>query len=359
MCADANVLTPGQQIKAVLSEDEASRLVELRYGLQVKRIVELVAYDDCNYRVICEDRICDNPHVSEVSKDGYVLKIVNSLDSQKTGFFEAQNELLIFLSKKGFTCPVPVKQTDGSYYSVETIGENGARHILRLLVYRPGEVLCNVPATPELLKKVGLFTAQLNKTLEEFSHSGYDNHTSLWVLPAVPRLREFMFALEDKSQVELVEQVISSFEQRVLSILASLDKGIIHGDLNEDNLIVTADGRDVEAVIDFGDSHCSCFVFELAICLCYMITQSKSLEMAKHVIEGYLMAKQLSQQERQILKVCVCARFCQSLVMGSYSYQREPNNYYLIKAHEVKWKLLRQLWSMSDQEVMALWGIQD
>lgn len=127
MTSDENVLTPGQQIKAQLSLDEAVSLVKLRYGLGVKRIVELDAYDDRNYRVLCDDAVApeDNAHVTAVAADGYVLKVVNVLDSRKTGFVEAQNELLGFLDRKGFACPIPVRQKDGSFYSLETLGDNG------------------------------------------------------------------------------------------------------------------------------------------------------------------------------------------------------------------------------------------
>ena len=229
--------------------------------------------------------------------------------------------------------------------------------MLRLLVFRPGEVLRKFGSSAELFKNVGLYTARLDETLKEFSHPGYDTQTSLWILPAVPKLRDFLFAVGDRSDVNLVEKIIVSFEQKVLTIINNLDKGIIHGDLNENNIIVNQNGQDIEAIIDFGDSHRSCFIFELAICLCYMITQSNSIEMAKYVIEGYQMVKELTQQEKSILKVCVCARFTQSLVLGLYSYQMEQNNQYLVRDHPVKWALLKKLWPMNEEEVMRIWGI--
>lgn len=120
------VLKPGQQIKAMVNLDDARRLVELYYGLPVKSITELTAYDDRNFHVLCEDKpVTNNPYVSSLSEDGYVLKIINSLDSKKTGFYQAQNELLLFLDKKGIICTIPVKQKDGSYHSLETFHNGG------------------------------------------------------------------------------------------------------------------------------------------------------------------------------------------------------------------------------------------
>jgi hydroxylysine kinase len=231
--------------------------------------------------------------------------------------------------------------------------------VLRLLIYRRGEILNKVHVSVELLKQIGLYAARLNKAMEEFSHPAYESQTSMWVLSAVPKLRDFLFALEDKKEVNLIEKIITAFENMVLPITNDLDKGILHGDLNEDNIIVSSDGKNIEAIIDFGDSHKSCYIFELAICLCYIITWTNDIYLVKHVIEGYQEIRQLTKQETKILKLCICARFAQSLVLGTYSYQREPNNKYLMRSHENKWSLLKKLWPMSDLEVLEIWGINN
>ena len=119
----SDILKPGQQIKARLNESDVEKLVMKLYGLDVSSIIELDAYDDRNFRITCVG--VNNPFLYSISEHGYVLKIVNSLDSQKVQFFDAQNELLIFLGKKGFACPQPVRQLNGSYYSVESFESGG------------------------------------------------------------------------------------------------------------------------------------------------------------------------------------------------------------------------------------------
>ncbi|XP_011496885.1 PREDICTED: hydroxylysine kinase [Ceratosolen solmsi marchali] len=356
----ANNTILDQLIKPNVNEEYAKYLVEQRYGLKVKSISKLNAYDDRNYHVLCENRFhSSNPYIAMIAKDGYVLKIINSLDSRNTDFIEAQNELLLFLDKMGFICPVPVRQKDGSYYSMEMFDKEGPIHALRVLVFRQGVILNNVYASVELLKQIGLYVARLDRTMEKFSHPAYENQTSIWILSAVPKLRDFLFVLDDKKDVNLIEKIIVDFETKVLSIIKNLDEGIVHGDLNDDNIIVNADGNNIEAIIDFGDSHKSCFIFELAICLCYIIIWTNDIDLVKHVIEGYRIVRQLAQQEREILKLCICARFAQSLVLGIYSCQREPNNKYLIRSHKAKWLLLKKLWAMDDLEVMNIWSINN
>nr|CAD7202087.1 unnamed protein product [Timema douglasi] len=73
--------------------------------------------------------------------DGYVFKVMNSLDSQKHSFIEAQNELLMYLGSNGINCPKPVKNVDGLYYSVEQLPKNGsANSICDALSRLPTEV---------------------------------------------------------------------------------------------------------------------------------------------------------------------------------------------------------------------------
>lgn len=84
-------------IKPCITKDEAVDLASEVYGLQVSIVKELNSYDDRNYHLIVESS--SNPHVQPVSPYGYVLKIINSQDSNNLPFFEAQNEMLLLLSK--------------------------------------------------------------------------------------------------------------------------------------------------------------------------------------------------------------------------------------------------------------------
>ena len=72
--------------------------------------------------------------------------------------------------------------------------------------------------------------------------------------------------------------------------------GVIHGDYNEQNIIVRdveerdeMDGYKISGIIDFGDMQRSCYVFEVAITIMYMMVESKivdPLEVGGHVLAG-------------------------------------------------------------------------
>jgi len=77
-------LTPGQRIRPVLDCDKAVELVESLYGFKVLEVRQLDSYDDRNFHVRVSLENHSNPHVEQVCRHGYVLKVMNSIDSQRT-----------------------------------------------------------------------------------------------------------------------------------------------------------------------------------------------------------------------------------------------------------------------------------
>lgn len=352
------LLIPGQRIRPPVTEEMAVALLERLYGMRTTSVRELDAYDDRNYHVLCDETHA-NPHVTSTEKAGYVLKVINSLDSRKTDVIEAQTELMIFLNQRNVCCPLPVRNMSGAYFSLENLKSDNTmeKYAVRLMIYRPGEILHNVKTTDKLLHKVGNFTAKIDEILVGFNHPAYDNHRTLWMLTSVPRMQQFTYAIKSSLDKQLVHDVIVTFHKEVLPIMDQLEQGIIHGDLNEHNIIMSPDGEDIAAVIDFGDCQRACRIFELAIVLCYMILQAANVEMGRHVVEGYEKVRKLTDVEKRILKISVCARMCQSLVMGAYSYLHDPENRYLLSTQKTGWTLLKRLWPMSQKDVMQAWGL--
>jgi len=352
------LLIPGQHIRPPVTEEMAVALLERLYGMRATSVRELNSYDDRNYHMIC-DGTTVNPCIISPEKASYVLKVINFLDSRKTNVIEAQTELMIFLNQRNVCCPLPIKNMNGAYFSLEILKNENTmeKYAVRLFVYCPGELLYHVKITDELLRKVGSFTARIDEILMGFNHPAFDDHKSLWMLTSVPRVQQFTYAIKSSLDKQLVHDVIISFQREVLSITDQLEQTIIHGDLNEHNILVSPDGKDIVAVIDFGDCHRTCCIFELAVVLCYMILQTADVEMGKYVVEGYEKIKKLTDVEKKILKISVCARICQSLIMGAYSHLHDPENQYLLTTQKTGWMLLKRLWPMSREDVMQAWGL--
>ncbi len=79
---EMNILQPGQIIRPQVTEEQAVSLVECLYGLKVTSIKQMNSYDDRNYYIKVADSV-NNPHISQLWPHGYVLKVLNSMDSQR------------------------------------------------------------------------------------------------------------------------------------------------------------------------------------------------------------------------------------------------------------------------------------
>ena len=137
--------------------------------------------------------------------------------------------------------------------------------------------------------------------------------------------------------------------------------GIIHGDFNEQNVIVRRDPESSAAVtvvgaIDFGDSEHGPYIYKLSIAIMYSMLQSRvvdPLDVGGHLLAGYLSQRQraLTDVELTALWPCVAARFAQSLTMGAYNYSLDPrNNGQFLATAKRGWTLLRQIWQETSGE---------
>lgn len=71
------VLNPGEKVQPDVSKEEAGRLLQRLYGMSAISVDELSSYDDKNFHIHV-----DTSNDVNLSENGYVLKILNSLDSK-------------------------------------------------------------------------------------------------------------------------------------------------------------------------------------------------------------------------------------------------------------------------------------
>ncbi|KAF5284595.1 hypothetical protein FQR65_LT02421 [Abscondita terminalis] len=346
--SDSGILKPGQKIKTVTTTNEVESLVKSLYAFDNFTIVELNGYDDKNYKISV--RSLENDTETE-----YTFKILNSLDSKNIALVEAQNDIMFFLNNRNYTCPKPVKNKFGTYFSVESFVSG--HHVVRLLTYIPGTILYKTKPTPKTFYEIGREVGNLNVVLKDFEHIGVNNRKTIWTFESVPLIRQYLFAIKDNYKRSVFENIITEFEKRVLKIVDSLEKGVIHGDINEQNLLTEYVNGDLvlTGLLDFGDISRSCYIFELAIAVTYMMIMSKSIETAGYVIAGYSKVRTVSNIELSILKMCTMARICQSYILGMYSSLQEPDNAYLLVSAENGWAILQELLRESEEETLQNW----
>ena len=78
----SKILQSGDVIKPEIDDESVKALAERLYGISCLELKEMNGYDDKNYK-ITEDTNMKNPLITKHCPYGYVLKIMNSMDSEK------------------------------------------------------------------------------------------------------------------------------------------------------------------------------------------------------------------------------------------------------------------------------------
>ncbi|XP_041368754.1 hydroxylysine kinase-like isoform X2 [Gigantopelta aegis] len=364
------IQNPGQSVKPVVPDEEVDRLVKRLYGLVVTTFSPLNSYDDINFYIEVDQNDHWNPHLKHVDS-GYVLKIFNRMDSQRPRLIDAQHAFMEHLKKNGISVQEPIKNLQGNHFSIEKIPVNGKgdcySHWVEIRTYLPGTIIANVPYTPKLLTNAGAFMARMRLATESFEHPFYRGYYNLWSLSYVPKIRDYLFCVDSSENKELIENVLDAYDSEVVPQYSSLPKGCIHGDTNEQNILVqksdkenpSSEGDDhfVSGILDYTDVHESYLVVDLALTIAYLMMDaddSLRLDVGSHVISGYKNHVSLSRAETDVLPIMVAARLCQSLVLGLHAYHVNPENGSYVLTSQKAWPILRQFWNDKDT-LLAEW----
>ncbi|XP_046558172.1 hydroxylysine kinase-like [Haliotis rubra] len=240
----------------------------------------------------------------------------------------------------GIPCARVVPTLSGHLYLTLNLEDEGCKnpdstgqythssYVVRLFEFIPGKILQSVPLTPGLCYKVGVLAGRIDTELKGFDHSGLHGNQVIWHLDNLPLILGLLHMVDDDGDRKMVHDVIKTFQTRVLEHLSEFQQGAIHGDFNEGNILVTEaadddrwrDDHDVSAILDYAHNGYLPYIFEVAIAMAYMAILSDNVPpqtASGYVLAGYLTKNDLSDREIDLLKICVCARISQSLVIGS------------------------------------------
>ncbi|XP_028600453.2 hydroxylysine kinase isoform X1 [Podarcis muralis] len=352
--------------KPAFSKKQATELVQKIFGLTVLELKPLPSYDDQNFYV-CASAALEG---KAESAQNFVLKIINCEDSQNTELIEVQTQVMIFLNGEGFPVQTPHSTKEGGIMFLESVDTGSAKraYIVRLLSYLPGKTVATIHMSPPLLYELGRMAARMDKTLtEKFQHPlarSLHRGGFIWNLANVPLLEQYIHALGRSEYLDAVKWAIDQFRRKIVPNLHSFRPCIIHGDLNDHNILVDTDFTSpkrsqyrVSGILDFSDMSYGYYVFEVAILIMYMMIESKDpLSVGGHVLAGYESIVPLTEEERDALFLLVSGRFAQSLVMAAYTTLLQPENEeYLMTTSKTGWKRLLLLFEMGQKAVETIW----
>lgn len=186
-----------------------------------------------------------------------------------------------------------------------------------------------------------------------------------WDLSGFLTTKQYLKDLDDSKKRGVAETVIQMFEENVAPKIPFFEKGFIHGDFNGLNIIVKQDSAEsykLSGLIDFNDSIKSCRIFDLGICLAYMMlenmkpsTSPNVVDFVGPIIQGYHSVVSFNADEFDSLYYLVLARCIQSAVNGERFFKAEPWNLYILTTPEKAWRLVDVLLNTTKVEVDRIW----
>ncbi|KAF2346417.1 Protein kinase-like domain, partial [Trinorchestia longiramus] len=214
----SGMLKPGTSIKPILNEDDIPHLVKSTFGLDVISFTKLNAYDDLNF-CIKVGKTSTNKNIPSPADEGYVFKVMNSIDSQLLELLTGQNEFMLHLNSKNYCCSLPLRTTDNQYLPFIQLpadpNHNAVRsHVARLLSFVPGRTLHSVTLTPELCREAGRYLASMHHDLQDFHNKAIATRCFIWMMSQTLEVRKFIHAVTDEAKLTLVQTALSAWETK-------------------------------------------------------------------------------------------------------------------------------------------------
>ncbi len=146
----------------------------------------------------------------------------------------------------------------------------------------------------------------------------------------------------------ILEHFLGRFETKVAPRLARLRAQVIHGDANDNNLLVDgAVGTRITGLIDFGDAIHSATIGELAVAGAYaVLDQPAPIDVAGRIAAAYHRVYPLQSEELDLLFDLIAMRLVTSVTLSASRRERVKDNAYLNISEAPAWAMLERLRAM-------------
>jgi 4-aminobutyrate aminotransferase-like enzyme/Ser/Thr protein kinase RdoA (MazF antagonist) len=279
-----------------------------------------------------------NFRLTEADGTSWVLKVANAAEESQSLAFQAV--LLRHVQAVDPDLPLPHLRPTLAGEDLGKVGE----HFVRLVSWLPGQLYSGCQKTAALHDSLGESLGRLDRALQSFGHPGAHRLFD-WDIKQAGRSRARLDFIDDPKQRAILEHFLGRFEIKVAPRLARLRAQVIHGDANDNNLLVDgAVGRRITGLIDFGDAIHSATIGELAVACAYAILdQAAPIDVAGRIAAAYHHAHPLQSDELDLLFDLIAMRLVTSVTLSASRRERVKGNAYLNISEAPAWAMLERM----------------
>ncbi|MEM7352861.1 MAG: phosphotransferase [Acidobacteriota bacterium] len=195
-------------------------------------------------------------------------------------------------------------------------------------------------AGEQRLRHLGGCVAGIVSALETVDHPAA-RRTHPWDLTAAATHRDKIRHVDDPARRRVVDRAFELFATHGEPYLGQLPHSLIHGDLNDENVLV--EGDRVIGVLDFGDCLYNPTICELAIALTYLLLdEADPLPAGAEIVAGYHAERLLGGREIEVLFPLVCGRLAASVSIAAERRRVDPERTAWFVTEERAWRALER-----------------
>ena len=285
----------------------------------------------------------------------FEAKLVEWLNDRTRGLVPGMvpslgGELLVpWADQAADTLPRTTQEAGAAGTAAETGTAETGGSFVRVVKHVGGLVLADLRTRPpELLADLGRKVAQLSSALGSVPEHPPARFGFEWALGNAEAVMERAHPLLGPDEQRLLERIRSSFDRMAPRFL-SLGSQMIHGDINDHNVLVSGGDDEITGIIDLGDAHSAPRVFDLAIAIAYAVSQTDDpLTAAAQATAGFHGVQPLLESEIDVLVVLARARLGQSVSMSRLRRESGPVDDYHLVSERPAWETIRRLDSVPD-----------
>ncbi len=243
------------------------------------------------------------------------------------------------------TLPIPRTARSVRGNQIEQTTTSGqVPHFVTATSFLPGDVLEDHLhlSTSALRRNLGSIMARVDLALRGFFHpAAWRAHP--WSIMSAPGLKPLTRHISDPGSRQLVETILTRFENETIPLTRSMRHQVVHQDAHVGNLLVDRQQPDrIVGLIDFGDMVYAPLVAELAVAA-DPDHPGEVLESIADIIAGFDRVTPLEEAEIWALPDMILTRLAITLVLSAARKNHFPDEGEFLANEDAQWSYLQEL----------------